>query len=198
MFPPPSTHRADDLLPPSAPTLAETDSGEDTPMHADDRQVQQTTDITDDLAAPEERDTPLIADLISTTADANDNTLITNEPKSTAPILAAPQPHIYPTRIRRAPDRLNLLCVNHMTARKALKENPDETLQVIRNELETLPKKKAFHGKSYDDLSHEQRKGIIRSQMYVTQKYTPSSDGNGRVKDKLKARLVGGGGLSRP
>ena len=45
VFPPPSTHRADDLLPPSAPTLAETDSGEDTPMHADDRQVQQTTDI---------------------------------------------------------------------------------------------------------------------------------------------------------
>lgn len=29
--------------------------------------------------------------------------------------------------------------------------------------------------------------------MNVTQKYTPSSDGNGRVKDKLKARLVGGG-----
>ena len=80
-----------------------------------------------------------------------------------------------------------------MTARKALKENPDEALQVIRKELETLLRKKAFHGRNYDDLTQEQRKGIIRSQMNVTQKYAPSSDGNGRVKDKLKARLVGGG-----
>jgi hypothetical protein len=76
-----------------------------------------------------------------------------------------------------------------MTARKALYE----ALPVIRKELEKLLRKKAFHGKDYNELDHAQRKGIIRSQMNVTQKYAPSSDGNGRIKAKLKARLVGGG-----
>ncbi len=45
----------------------------------------------------------------------------------------------------------------------------------------------------YASLTQAQRKGIIRSQMNVTQKYAPSSDGNGKITDKLKARLVGGG-----
>ena len=49
------------------------------------------------------------------------------------------------------------------------------------------------HGRDYATLTDPQRKSIIRSQMNVTQKYAPSSDGNGRIKDKLKARLVGGG-----
>ena len=192
--PPPSTHRADDLPPPSSsiPIEAEADSGGDTPMHADDRQVEHTADPTDEVAASEQRDAPLIADSVTTTVDDDDN-ITTNGPRSMDPPSPALQQHVYPTRIRRAQDRLNLLCVNHMTARKALKENPDEALQVIRKELDTLLRKKAFHGRNYDDLTQEQRKGIIRSQMNVTQKYAPSSDGNGRVKDKLKARLVGGG-----
>jgi Reverse transcriptase (RNA-dependent DNA polymerase) len=80
-----------------------------------------------------------------------------------------------------------------MTARKASKESPDEAIPVIKKELVTLLDKHAFHGVKYDNLNPGQRKGIIRSQMNVTQKYAPSSDGNGRVKDKLKARLVGGG-----
>jgi hypothetical protein len=33
----------------------------------------------------------------------------------------------------------------------------------------------------------------VRSIVTRTQNYAPSSDGNGRIKDKLKARLVGGG-----
>ena len=198
--PPPSTHRADDLPPPSSPTLAEADSGGGTPMHADDRQAEQTpvpADFTDEPTAPEERDTPLSADLSTAIAETNDDPGDSYGPEPTTPVvppvIAAPQPYIHPTRTRRAPDRLNLLCVNHMTARKALKENPDEALPVIRKELETLLRKKAFHGKDYNELDHAQRKGIIRSQMNVTQKYAPSSDGNGRIKDKLKARLVGGG-----
>lgn len=80
-----------------------------------------------------------------------------------------------------------------MTAKRALKENPDGALPVIRQELETLLRKRVFHGRDYATLTDSQRKSIIRSQMNVTQKYAPSSDGNGRIKDKLKARLVGGG-----
>jgi hypothetical protein len=58
-----------------------------------------------------------------------------------------------------------------MTARKAIKENPDVAIPVIRKELETLLRLKAFHGRDYDELEPGQRKGIIRSQMNVTQKY---------------------------
>jgi hypothetical protein len=195
--PPPSTHRADDLPPPSPLTQAAPDSGGGTPMHADDRQVEQTYDTTDEPTAMEERDIPLTAELSTTTLENHDDTAPTGEPKPMAPAIHAEQPHaephVYPTRVRRAPDKLNLLCVHHMTARKALKENPEEALPVIRKELETLLRKKAFHGIDFASLTPGQQKGIIRSQMNVTQKYAPSSDGNGRVKDKLKARLVGGG-----
>lgn len=198
--PPPSTHRADDLPPPSSPTPIEADRGGDTPMHADDRQAEQEptpADYTDESAAPEERDAPLCADTTTTVQTYND---IGDTTTPTAimeaippPTVSAPQPYVHPTRVRRPPEKLNLLSVYHMTARKALKESPDEALPVIRQELETLLRKKVFRGRNYEDLTQAQRKGIIRSQMNVTQKYAPSSDGNGRVKDKLKARLVGGG-----
>ena len=190
--PPPSTHRADDLPPPSLPAQPEADSRGDTPMQADDRYVEQHDHLVDEPAAPEERDAPLTAELSTNLVETPDDVIVselTTTPDPSMPPSLAHLPHVYPTRTRKPPDRLNL----HMTARKALKENPDEALPVIKKELETLLRLKAFHGRDYDELDHSQRKGIIRSQMNVTQKYAPSSDGNGRVKDKLKARLVGGG-----
>jgi hypothetical protein len=42
-------------------------------------------------------------------------------------------------------------------------------------------------------LSRAQRVSIIRSQLNVTQKYLPTSDAAGWIKDEVKARLVGGG-----
>jgi hypothetical protein len=106
---------------------------------------------------------------------------------------SAPTPYVHPQRTRRPPEKLNLLSIYHITARRALKENPKEALPVIRQEVEILQHKRVFHGIEYKSLTQTQTKGIIRSQMNVTQKYAPSSDGNGRIKDKLKARLVGGG-----
>jgi Reverse transcriptase (RNA-dependent DNA polymerase) len=38
-----------------------------------------------------------------------------------------------------------------------------------------------------------QKRRIIRSHLNITQKFLPSSDGQKRTKDRLKARLVGGG-----
>ena len=60
-------------------------------------------------------------------------------------------------------------------------------------ELSTMLKKRVFHGVHIDSLTSEQRSAILHSCMNVTQKFAPSSDGKGRVKDKLKARLVVGG-----
>jgi hypothetical protein len=42
-------------------------------------------------------------------------------------------------------------------------------------------------------LSRAQRVSIIRSQLNVTQKYLPATDRDGRVEDKVKASLTGGG-----
>jgi hypothetical protein len=94
---------------------------------------------------------------------------------------------------QRPPEKHNLYSVYHITAKRALREFPDEAMPVIRQELETLVRKGVFHGREYSTLDEQERKRIIRSQMNITQKFAPSSDGNGRIKDKLKARLVGGG-----
>ena len=42
-------------------------------------------------------------------------------------------------------------------------------------------------------LGPAQHVSIIRSQLNVTQKYLPTTDGAGRIKDRVKASLVGGG-----
>lgn len=109
-------------------------------------------------------------------------------------------PYIHPQRERRPPDRLNLnittptlLSAFHITARRALKENREQAEPAIMAELATLLTKKVFHAVDIQSLTPQQQKGILNSTMNVTQKFAPSSDGKGRIKDKLKARLVCGG-----
>ena len=189
--PPPTTHRADDLL---SPTRADIDRRGVPLVHSDDILDNGVPDARDE---PLTADTPLTAedDINASAASENGNEEDAHsemETPDTSPA-SAPLPYAHPQRIRRPPEKLNLLSVYHITARRALKENPNEALPVIRQELETLLRKGVFHGIEYTSLTQTQRKGIIRSQMNVTQKYAPSSDGNGRIKDKLKARLVGGG-----
>ena len=189
--PPPPTHRADDL---PSPTRIELDRRGAPPVHADD---------IIDTPVPGARDEPLTADtpltaenIINASAANEDDNQAAGPTETEVPDTSptpTPVPYVHPQRIRRPPEKLNLLSVYHITARRALKENPNEALPVIRQELETLLRKGVFHGIEYASLTQAQRKGIIRSQMNVTQKYAPSSDGNGRIKDKLKARLVGGG-----
>ena len=98
-----------------------------------------------------------------------------------------------PVRDRRPPDRLNLYSVFHMTARRALREDPATARPAIEAELKTLISKGVFRPVQVSALTPTQRAGIIRSQLNVTQKYLPTTEGAGRVKDKVKARLVGGG-----
>ena len=74
-----------------------------------------------------------------------------------------------------------------------MKENPVETAPAILTELQNLTKKKVFTGRHLHELSDFQRKRILRSQMNITRKVAPNSDGTGRAADKVKARLVAGG-----
>jgi hypothetical protein len=110
--------------------------------------------------------------------------------------LASPQPlsvFSRPQRDRRPPERLNLHSMFHMTAKRALREDPATARPAIEAELKTLIDKGVFRPVKVSSLSPTQRAGIIRSQLNVTQKYLPTTDGTGRVKDRVKARLVGGG-----
>lgn len=123
----------------------------------------------------------------------------TDEPSDTStqvteyPVATPPEPHIYPTRIRRPPEKLNLMSIFHITAKRALREDPATARPAIEAELRTLLDMGVFTPVHRNKLTPFQRKNIIRSQLNVTQKFLPSSDGSGRVKDKVKARLVGGG-----
>jgi hypothetical protein len=89
----------------------------------------------------------------TTTVETNSDTAHTKELEPTAHSPPAPQPYVYPTRTRRAPDRLNLICVYPMTARKAIKENTDEAIPVIKKELVALLDKHVFHGVKYGSLN---------------------------------------------
>ena len=90
----------------------------------------------------------------------------------------------YPVRERKPPNRLSLTSVFHMTAKRALREDPATARPAIEAELR--PIKSGM-------LTEDQRCSVIRSQLKVTQKYLSTTDGTGRIKDKVKARLVGGG-----
>ena len=96
-------------------------------------------------------------------------------------------------RDRRPPDRLNLFSSFHVTAKRALREDPASARPAIEAELRTLIGKGVFRPVKTSTLTPTQRAGIIRSQLNITQKYLPTTDGAGRIKDRVKARLVGGG-----
>jgi hypothetical protein len=106
-------------------------------------------------------------------------------PQANKPPPVVPDPR--PQRQRRAPDRLNLA---HITARKALKDDPGQALPAIQLELRTLLMKKVFRPRLASEMSEAQERSIVRSQMNVTRKVSPASDGGGRAFDKTKARLV--------
>ena len=121
--------------------------------------------------------------------------------ENVSPAIAAPP--LRPTRTRRAPDRLNLLAHTqpsevyscyHITARRAMKEIKDIAEPAIMLELANITKMGVLRGRHLRELSPTQVKKIIPSQMNVTTKVDPASDGQGRiVTTKAKARLVAGG-----
>jgi Reverse transcriptase (RNA-dependent DNA polymerase) len=153
-------------------------------------ETAENTDPTPTITAAEEVSAPT-----TEPSTAEEPTAQITEPQATTTIsppevaTADPAARTYPSRERRPPNRLTM----HMTAKRALKEDPTTARPAIEAELRTLINKGVFRPVLTSTLTPAQRKGIIRSQLNVTQKYLPTTDGTGRIKDKVKARLVGGG-----
>lgn len=75
-----------------------------------------------------------------------------------------------------------------ITVRSAMRDRPAEALPVILAELEQMIRKGVWHGVRTRDLTSKQRQGIIRSSMFLKDKYLASG-----AFEKFKARLVAGG-----
>jgi hypothetical protein len=75
-----------------------------------------------------------------------------------------------------------------MSAKKALRVMPKAAMKAIVKELINMSDKSVFKGVDPSKLSTKQRRRIIRSSMFIKEKYRP--DGS---FEKLKARLVAGG-----
>jgi hypothetical protein len=75
-----------------------------------------------------------------------------------------------------------------MTVRAALRERGEEARPVIMQELKQMCDKKVWHAIDIQGLTRAERKAIIRSSMFLKDKYLASG-----AFEKFKARLVAGG-----
>ena len=78
--------------------------------------------------------------------------------------------------------------VFNISVRAALRDRESEARPVIMAELQQMVDKRVWHGVKTSTLTRQQRRAIIRSSMFLKDKYLSS-----RVFEKLKARLVAGG-----
>jgi predicted lactoylglutathione lyase len=75
-----------------------------------------------------------------------------------------------------------------MSVRAALRERGEEATPVIMAELQQMLDKKVWHGVLAANLTKNQRRAIIRSSMFLKDKYLASG-----AFERFKARLVAGG-----
>lgn len=75
-----------------------------------------------------------------------------------------------------------------ISVRAALRERGEEARPVIMAELQQMVDKRVWHGVHCRNLSPEERRAIIRSSMFLKDKYLASG-----AFEKFKARLVAGG-----
>ncbi len=69
-----------------------------------------------------------------------------------------------------------------------LRDRGDEARSVLMAELQQMLDKKACHRVCTNDLTSNERKAVIRSSIFLNDKFTASGD-----FDKIKTRLVAGG-----
>lgn len=81
-------------------------------------------------------------------------------------------------------------CVLNMSVSEGIKTLGDIAVDSIRKEIQQMCDKKVWEGVLCGSLTHNERKKIISSSMFLKDKYT--ADGK---FDKLKSRLVAGGHL---
>jgi hypothetical protein len=78
--------------------------------------------------------------------------------------------------------------VFHVSVRAALRDRPQEAIPVIRRELQQMVDKAVWSGVHPRDLSAAHRHSILRSSMFLKDKFLASG-----AFEKFKARLVAGG-----
>jgi hypothetical protein len=76
----------------------------------------------------------------------------------------------------------------HVSIKKSLEIYGDVAITECKRELQQMLDKKVWHGVKLSNLNHKQRRKIIRSKMFMKEKFLPSGE-----FDKLKARIVSGG-----
>ena len=76
----------------------------------------------------------------------------------------------------------------HITVKKALATHKRKALIEIYREIMQMDKKGVFHPRDPRTLTRKQLKAVIRSSIFLKEKYLPSGE-----FEKLKARLVAGG-----
>ena len=91
-------------------------------------------------------------------------------------------------RERSIPAHLEKDYVFNVSVRAAMRSRREEAEPVIRSELQQMVDKKVWHGVHRGSLSWEQKGSIIRSSMFLKDKFLASG-----AFDKFKARLVAGG-----
>jgi hypothetical protein len=79
--------------------------------------------------------------------------------------------------------------VLHISVKRALRDHPGSAKIAMAMELRQMLDKKVWTPVHVTDLSHDQRRAIIRSSMFLKEKYLLCG-----AFEKLKARLVAGGG----
>jgi hypothetical protein len=75
-----------------------------------------------------------------------------------------------------------------MSVKAAMRDRPKDALPVIESELQQMHDKLVWHGVHLRNLTKQQRKAIIRSSVFLKDKYLASG-----AFEKFKARLVAGG-----
>jgi hypothetical protein len=78
----------------------------------------------------------------------------------------------------------------HITVKKALATHKRKALIEIYREIMQTDKKGVFHPRDPRTLTRKQLKSVIRSSIFLKEKYLPSGE-----FEKLKARLVAGGNM---
>lgn len=151
-------------LEPEAP-LAEYTVSEGTPASDDHDQEPAATPI----APASTLEPPAQEQLTEEVSNEDSVTEVPPEPETPSAPSTHPAARSRPIRDRRPPDRLNL----HMTAKRALREDPATARPAIEAELRTLIAKGVFRPVKLASLTSVQRSGIIRSQLNVT----PAHDG---------------------
>ena len=78
----------------------------------------------------------------------------------------------------------------HMSVKQALKSYGDKAVGSLCKEMLQMHEKGVWQGVHFSSLTDAERRGIIRSRMFLKMKYLSTGE-----EDKLKARLVAGGNM---